>query len=109
MSADDKIYLFSSDKTKVTISKNLNKSDECDNLEKNIKKLCKKYEFVKNIIGQNSENNNHKLSPKISKYNDKIKNLTCDIELLMNEIDGIIIENGKIYNNAFNNFDVECI
>ena len=102
MNTDDKIYLLSSDKTEITICKNLNKNDEidnstiiCDNLEKNIKKLCKKYNFINKLFPQHFDN--------------KIKHLTANIQLLINEIDETIIENGKINNNTCDNFDLEYI
>jgi len=97
--ADDKIYLLSSDKTEITICKNLNKNDDTlhisEDIEKNIKKLCKKYNFVNKLFPQNFDN--------------KIKNLAMNIELLINEIDETIIKNGEINNNASDNFDLEYI
>ncbi len=108
MNADNKIYLLSSDKTEITICK---KDDMYNNLEKNVKKLCKKYDFVNKLVQHNvsNSNNSNKLSSKVEEYNAKIETLALNIKSLMNEIDTAIIENGEINNNVSNNFDLKYI
>lgn len=105
MSSDEKFYVFSSNKTEVTICKNFNKKD---NLEKIAKELCKKYDFINHLVSQHSKNNSDKLSCKISEYDERINALTSNIKLLISEINGTIIENGEICNSN-NNFDLEYI